>query len=126
MKKSEREQMYRDIEKHGNNLCRIFKLDTDPVKLCKQLRRLENKAHKLAEDYGNGIIDGPYEFDVTTDKILDRVHELLNATGNYIFVNGDARGYALKIEECYAKDITIYRDMGGYGIIAPDFTPVNV
>jgi hypothetical protein len=49
--------MYNKIQKHGNNLKTIFNLNTDSVKLCKKLFRLENKAHRLAEDYCNGITD---------------------------------------------------------------------
>jgi hypothetical protein len=46
--------MYNKIQKHGNNLKTIFNLNTDSVKLCKKLFRLENKAHRLAENYCNG------------------------------------------------------------------------
>jgi hypothetical protein len=38
-----------------------------------------------------------------------------------IFFNGDARGYALKINDEFVKDKEIFKDWGGYGIIAPDF-----
>ena len=40
-----------------------------------------------------------------------------------LFLNGDARGYALKIDDEYLKNnnFNIHRDWGGYGIIAPDF-----
>ena len=40
-----------------------------------------------------------------------------------VFVNGDPRGYALKIDDSYVKkfNLKIERDWGGYGIIAPDF-----
>ena len=41
-----------------------------------------------------------------------------------LFVNGDARGYALKIMDSYVMErrLDIYKDWGGYGIIAPDLT----
>jgi hypothetical protein len=35
-----------------------------------------------------------------------------------IFFNGDARGYALKINDEFVKDKEIFKE---YGIIAPDF-----
>ena len=38
-----------------------------------------------------------------------------------VFINFDARGYALKIKENYSKDLNIYKDMGGFGIISPEF-----
>ena len=50
MTTSSKEKMYQQIEKHGEDLKVIFKLstDVDSIKLCKQLFRLENKAHRLA------------------------------------------------------------------------------
>jgi len=40
-----------------------------------------------------------------------------------VFINGDPRGYALKINDKYVREnqLRIYSDMGGYGIIAPEF-----
>jgi hypothetical protein len=39
-----------------------------------------------------------------------------------VYVNRDARGYALKIKDEWMRDnrVTLYSDWGGYGIIAPD------
>jgi hypothetical protein len=123
MKKHER--MYQQIEKHGNDLKRIFNLDVDAVKLAKKLHSLEVKAHQLATDYCNG------ENGVTTENweekcepILKAVRKVLNCTDNYpIFLNGDVRGYALKIKSEYVEktNMQIYKDWGGYGIIAPEF-----
>lgn len=41
-----------------------------------------------------------------------------------VFVNLDPRGYSLKIRDEWVRehDAKIHRDMGGYGIIAPDLT----
>ena len=120
---------YDRINAHGQRLKNIFKLDPniDPVKLCKQLFRLENKAHKLAEDYCNGIIYAD-DYDVKTIQILKKVCKILNIPyeANRVFVNGDPRGYALKFTSRYSKylrscNINIHQDWGGYGIIAPDF-----
>ena len=125
MKKEHKEKMYKDIENHGNNLNKIFNTNYDNIELCKKLSRLENKAHKLSTDYCNGVIDCN-EWELLTDKILKKVCNILNLENDFnIFVNGDCRGYALKIFDDYIRknDITIYRDWGGYGIIAPDFTP---
>ena len=44
-----------------------------------------------------------------------------NGHGMSLFINGDCRGYALKLEDDVARDLAIYKDWGGYGIIAPDF-----
>ena len=114
--------MYKRIEKHGDNLKSIFNLDVDSVKLCKQLFRLENKAHKLATNYCNGDFQGDIEEE--SNKILNKVAKILNTNTFNMFLNTDARGYALKFFEDFSKDKPIPKDWGGYGIIAPDFREV--
>ena len=132
---NEKDKLYSRITKHGQDLKAVFNLDQDidPVKLCKRLLRLENKAHKLAVDFCNGVID-QLEWDQKADQILTKVETILKVpTGRGIinkkvlFLNGDARGYALKIDDEYLKNnnFNIHRDWGGYGIIAPDFREFN-
>ena len=70
---NKKEIMYNKIQKHGDNLKTIFKLDVDSVKLCKKLFRLENKAHRLAEDYCNGITDN---IESETIKIINKVKKI--------------------------------------------------
>lgn len=134
MTQTQKTTMYEQIYQHGENLNKIFNTGLDPVKLCKKIRSLEFKAHSLALDYCNG------ENGVTTQNwevkiapILASVRKILYPNGMTgddqkdwcIFVNGDARGYALKIREEYVRNnqLDIYKDWGGYGILAPDFTP---
>ena len=78
----------------------------------------------------NGTIDDS-EYEKQSDKILVKVVEILKIKGmntneeSYpVIFNGDCRGYALKIDDEYIKEhsLSIYRDMGGFGIIAPDLT----
>ena len=118
-----KEILYSRITKHGQDLKAVFNLDQDidPVKLCKRLFRLENKAHKLAVDFCNGVID-QLEWDKKADQILTKVETILK-NKKVLFCNGDARGYALKIDDEYIRNnnFNIHRDWGGYGIIAPDF-----
>ena len=120
---NKKEILYSRITKHGQNLKAVFNLDQDidPVKLCKRLFRLENKAHKLALDFCNGEID-QLEWDQKANKILTKVEAILK-NKKVLFLNGDARGYALKIDDGYIRNnnLNIHRDWGGYGIIAPDF-----
>jgi len=125
MNTKQHQQMYSKIKEHGKNLNRIFETGLADVKLCKMLFRLEAQAHKLATDYCNG------ENGVTTENwesktlpILIKLDQILKFTKRKIsiFVNGDARGYALKIAAESAKNLNIDKDWGGYGIIAPDFT----
>ena len=130
MKASEKIKMYQDIENHGAKIINIFNLaaDTGPLELCKKLHRIERKAHRFSTDYCNGVIDTDGWPDVI-ETILKSLDKILNFTaqGIPVFVNGDARGYALKIDSDYVRDnhLKIDRDMGGYGLIAPDFTPNN-
>lgn len=125
MNTKQKAAMYEAIQKHGENLNAIFKTDLDPVTLCKRLKRLENKARQLCVDECNTGADHDAELEI----ILNRVRRLLGVTdpelSNAIFINGDPRGYALKIKDSYVRDhdIKIERDWGGYGLIAPDFTP---
>lgn len=126
MKKAEKIRMYEEIQKHGENLNQIFNTGLEPVALCKKLRTLEAKAEKLAVDYCNG--ENGITSDNWSDKIapvMVRVDKILNYAkkGVPVFLNGDPRGYALKIDDKYIREnnINIYRDWGGYGIIAPDF-----
>ena len=118
-KMNKREKMYQMIQKHGDNLKAIFNINEDSVKLCKKLFRLENKAHRLATDYCNGDFQGDIENE--SKKIVDKAKKILKT--NEIFFNRDARGYALKIKDDFIRvnNLSIYRDWGGYGIIAPDF-----
>lgn len=147
MTHEQKTKMNAAIEKHGENLLKIFpnaKIK-DPIKLCKALRRLELKAHKAAENWCNGI-PGPkapaaeHDSDWWGDegeRLVEKAVKILGNAGRGnedigIVFNGDARGYALKIsavehEFCGLPDTVecrdIYKDWGGYGIVAPDFTP---
>ena len=50
--------------------------------------------------------------------ILSRVNYYNKEKNQFnVFVNGDARGYALKLKSEFIKDKTIHRDWGGYGIL---------
>lgn len=119
------DRMYLEIVKNGNALIQFFNLSgQDPIALSKKLFRLEFKAHRLAEDYCNGKIETD-EWENVSDKILASLEKIIGKKNmNKVFFNGDPRGYALKIDDKYRDKMHkagIYRDFGGYGIIAPDF-----
>lgn len=124
---TKKERMYQRIEKHGADLNRIFNTDLDNITLCKRLRRLEAKAHKLAEDYCNGVNGVDSEnWDDKCEPILEAVNKIIHFMDAQfaVFVNGDARGYALKIDfggSVAETDVKLHKDWGGYGILAPDF-----
>ena len=135
------------IREHGLGLIRFFGLDpnlVDPINLCKKLRRLENQAHRITTQLCNGFPDLYAEvaekvtknLEDELDKIEGKVRDLLESYQrprqfkkiNAIFINGDPRGYALKLDtetikyfEELGEDFP-HKDWGGFGIIAPDLT----
>jgi len=113
------------VIRHGNHLKTIFGIEGDPISLCRKVRRLEGEASKLAENYANGEVTEEI-YTLKTNDVLSRLDKILHfkKKGIPVFMNGDPRGYALKIEESYvsSKQLDIERDWGGYGIIAPDLS----
>ena len=126
--KEKRETMYKNIFEHGQNLKKVFNLDSsiDEIKLCKALFSIENKAHSIATQFCNYGCEDEKQQEKIINDILNKVDKLLNFKSQKIpvFFNGDPRGYTLKIKDSYMKDNKIYplhSDWGGYGIIAPSF-----
>jgi hypothetical protein len=111
------------IRKHGETLLSIFPAgeEPDPVKLCKKLRRIESAAHRAAEQYCNGEIDAD-GWDTASGAARVKAHTLLGPSQAPIVINGDPRGYALKIESEWTAEHAprLHRDWGGYGILAPE------
>ena len=122
---TKKERMYNQIDKQGQRLNNLFNTDLDNTALCKKLFRLENKANQLAENYCNGYVQYD-EVDELSDKLIKKVASILGTDENNIFFNGDPRGYAIKFTTEFTKDNinNMWRDMGGYGIVAPDFREV--
>lgn len=125
---NKREKMYADIQKHGQNLLAIFPAATeqDPVKLAKRLHSLENKAHRLTEKLCDCLLEATATAaNAELEKIGVKVRQVLGiaADAPHVFVNHDPRGYALKVNDSWLRDNNhvLYRDWGGYGILAPDF-----
>ena len=112
------------VRKHGEQLQNIFPAtqNTDPVNLCRKLRRLETLAHNVALFACN--VGGDTEADER--RVLSSVDKVLDFTGAKVpvFINLDARGYALKIEDTWMRGqpLPLHQDWGGYGIIAPDLS----
>ena len=116
------------IIRHGNNLLGIFPdaRENDPLVLCKKLRRLESEGAALGLRLCNGPDYPEDEADILEGRIMDKTRGLLFGNKRLdnvpIFLNLDPRGYALKIEDGWMREhnATLHRDMGGYGIIAPE------
>jgi len=111
------------IKKHGLQLLAIFPnaLEKSPIALCKKLRRLENKARHAAIALCD-VLNYQAQAEAVFDSVASKLRHLLS-DGAPIIINRDPRGYALKIcDEWVSKNpgINIHRDVGGYGIIAPE------
>ena len=122
---TKKEKMYKQIDQHGQRLNNLFNTDLDNIALCKKLFRLENKAHQLAEAYCNGYIEYD-EYDRISDEFIKKVSSILRTDESNIHFNGDPRGYAIKFTTEFTNNNidNMWRDMGGYGIVAPDFREV--
>lgn len=132
---------------HGETVKAVFGLgaEVDPVKLCKQLRKLERQGAALGLRLCNGPEFDPGESETISEGILGKVDALLHfrESGIPVFVNLDPRGYALKIDDTWMRQhmsrlgggtrqkpqdeacCRMRRDWGGYGIIAPDLTDTS-
>jgi len=119
---NKKQEQAQNIRKHGEDLKKIYPecKEADPVKLCKRLHRLEFKAHQLAIRLCNGPEFAPGKYEEETESVLARVRAILEQ-GPSIFMNGDPRGYALKIEDEESRSLEIHKDWGGFGIICPEF-----
>jgi hypothetical protein len=121
---TQRERMYLQIRSHGQHIQAIFGIGGDPVELSKRLRRIEAKAHALTTRVCNGQVDIA-AYDAQAAKILNSLDTVLGfrAKGIPVFLDGDPRGYALKIDDEYTRshNLRISTDWGGFGLVAPEF-----
>jgi len=123
---NKKQAMYERIAKHGNDLLTIFPDATiqAPVLLCKRLRYYERKAEVSTTALCNGCIESLQQYQESAlERIESKVKKLLGITDDTtIFINRDPRGYALKMTLEFTANKVSYRDWGGYGILAPDFS----
>lgn len=123
---NKRDRMLERIRKHGKSLLAAFPdaVEEDPDRLCRALRRIEVKIHAMAEQVCNGTAD--YDaWERASDAALAKVRGILRPSGalsDALEINGDPRGYALKISDSAVRNLRIHRDWGGYGILAPDLS----
>lgn len=126
------------IIEHGEKLNRIFNTGLQPLALCKKLIRLERKAHNATTCLCNTNTLNLLELNRYTgydvkqateaeqDKFFNGIRaslcKVLGEKADLVHINFDPRGYALKIETEKAQGLDIYKDWGGFGIIAPDLS----
>lgn len=94
--------------------------DYEASQIFDKLRTIEVIASMNATKYCNGDIESD-EYEKCVLNATKDVDKALGCQIKGFIVNGDPRGYALKINDNQAKKLGIYRDMGGYGILAPEF-----
>ena len=82
----------------------------------------ERKANQKACQYCNGEISSE-EWEKWGEKFVKNLAAKLglDEMPSGFFLNGDPRGYALKMEEGTFPD-GLMRDFGGYGILGADFS----
>jgi len=124
---NKQERMEKAIYEHGKQLNQVFGLDEDPIKLSKQLRRIEVAANRYAVQLCNGEIDPTEEeWDQQEELILARVDKItgFRSKGIPVIYNMDPRGYALKIDDAYMREhkVDLHGDWGGFGILSPDLS----
>lgn len=121
---NKRERMYERIRQHGELLQGHFGIAFDAVQFCKKLRRLEVKANGIMTDYCNGVCSDEDVDNYVLGPLKDALIKIFGERGfRDIYINHDPRGYTLKLNEIATARIPgIYRDLGGYGIIAPVFS----
>lgn len=95
---------------------------SNPYATFEILLKAEKEASRKATQYCNGEIDGD-AYEKWQEKFVKRLTKNLGAKEmpNGFFINGDPRGYSLKMKEGTFPQ-GFYRDFGGYGILAPDFS----
>lgn len=96
----------------------------DGKKLSILLWKMEQDAHHAAMNYCNGDITNA-QWDNVIAQVTFDINEIFGKIPPGFFVNGDARGYTLKINDdamrdVYPDGVGLHRDMGGYGILSPE------
>lgn len=97
---------------------KALKIDADTFK---RLAFLETRGHMLAEAYCNGDLESD-EYERRQSRVKAAVAKAVPHLEGKFFLNGDPRGYALKLKEEVSKEFPgAHRDWGGYMILAPEF-----
>ncbi len=87
------------------------------LQLWRKLRQIEQVASRAATKLCNGEIEQE-QFDAEKGNIKTRVISILGGLPPGFFVNGDPRGYALKLEPG-SVPFPLYEDWGKFQILAP-------
>lgn len=102
---------------HYNALSSLSTTNADGLKLWRKLRRLEQTARRASTDWCNGKITAEDWERFNASEVLPAVRAIFGRIPPGFFINGDARGTALKLENPPAG---LWRDMGGDGVLAAE------
>lgn len=105
------------------------------VAAVRRLAIIEKKLHQWAEESCSVEIDERTERrrETLEAAMLDEVREMLPLVAHAVMVNGDPRGWALKLDDeklgGFYDDVPaseqLARDWGGYFLLSPDAQGVN-
>jgi hypothetical protein len=126
---TKKEEQTRNIARQREAIGKLYELcgggASKQNRISNRLLSIERKGNALAVDYANGIVTTE-EWEIISDNLYNEVQALFNHKLEGLKINGDARGYTLKIDdavnrELSDKGINLHRDWGGYGILGPTF-----
>lgn len=106
--------------RHIDQLDRLVSSKVSPIEVFSKLRRLEKTMSRKACDYCNGDMSRE-QWEKAEKAAIKKICAMLPyLEPEKIYINGDPRGYALKLTEGSRETIS-YQDWGGYSILAPEF-----
>lgn len=120
---NKKEQQKAMISQHITNLSKLYKDTTgedlkNPVQFNRTLQQIERIVRAEMVDRNNN--EAKPNTKEIVGKQMDRLKKLFNGKlPKGLFINTDARGYSLKIED--SERIELHRDFGGYYILAPKY-----
>lgn len=118
--KREREQHHSALESLARNI--NPKSATSGLALWRKLHRIETTTRRAAEQYCNGEIDLD-QWQSVSAIATSQVEKIFGMLPTGFFVNGDPRGYALKLASTddgeMATPFQLHRDWGNNQILAP-------
>jgi len=118
---TKKENIERQRERHHAALHSLYRgsLPVTGLNLWRKLRRLESRMEALATDWSNHSATD-LERESARAFAGEQLRGILGHVPAGFFINWDARGYQLKLDnEIVTIPDGMWRDLGGYGILAP-------
>jgi hypothetical protein len=115
------------LRKHYSQLRPIYKAlgMPDDVQMMQRLCKLERTLHRHAEEACSVPLSARQELyrERFAENAVKEVESMMPLLAGKVFINGDPRGWAIKIDDKHKQlinDSRIARDWGGYGLLSPD------